>query len=148
MECSMPDFPVLHHLPESAQTHVHWVGDAIQASHSLSPPSSPALSLSQHQGLFQLVGSSHQVAKVLDLQYQSFQWIFRVDFLYGWLVWSPCCWDSQESQNPQTWILIPVCLIWKPKYFCFFSPPLSVFLVKPAVILFILFGFGVSDIHQ
>ena len=104
MECSMPDFPVLHHLPESAQTHVHWVGDAIQASHSLSPPSSPALSLSQHQGLFQWVGSSHQVAKVLGLQHQSFQWIFRVDFLYGWLVWSPCSpRDSQESSTPQLW---------------------------------------------
>ena len=51
MDCSMPGFPVLHYLPEFAQTHVHWVGDAIQQSHPLSPPSPPALNLSQHQGL-------------------------------------------------------------------------------------------------
>ena len=76
MDCSMPGFPVLHHLPESAHIHVHWVDDAIQSP--LSPPSPPTLSLSQHQGLFQVVGSLHQVAKVLELQlqHQSFQWIF------------------------------------------------------------------------
>ena len=64
------------------QTHVHWVGDAIQPSHPM-PPSSFPFSLSQHQGLFQWVNSSHQVAKVLELQLQcqSFQWIFRIDFL-------------------------------------------------------------------
>ena len=51
----------------------------------------------QHQGLFQWVSSLHQVAKVLELQRQSFQWLFRVDFLWDWLVWSPCCpTDSQE----------------------------------------------------
>ena len=84
VDCSTPGFPVLHRLPEFTQTHVHWVGDAIQPSHPLSPPSPPALNLSQHQGLFQWVGSSHQVAKVLELQFQhqSFQWIFRVDFHY------------------------------------------------------------------
>ena len=65
-----------------SQTHVHWVDDAIQSSHPLSSPSPPAFSLSQHQGLFQWVGSSHQVTKVLELQlqHQSFQWIFRTDF--------------------------------------------------------------------
>ena len=79
MDCSTPGFPVLHYLSEFAQTHVHWVGDAIQPSHPLSPPS-PALHLFQHQGLFQWVGSSHQVAKVLELQFQhqSFQCVFRV----------------------------------------------------------------------
>ena len=78
-----PSFPVLHYLLEFAQTHVHWVSDAIQACHPLLPPSPPALNLSQHHGLFQCVSSSHQVAKVLELQlqHQSFQWIFRVDFL-------------------------------------------------------------------
>ena len=81
MDCSMPGFPVLHHCPEFAQTHVHWVSDAIQLSHLLSSPSSPTFNLSQPQGLFLWVGSSHQVAKVLELQHQSFQWIFRVDFL-------------------------------------------------------------------
>ena len=77
MDCSMPDFPVHHQLPEFTQTQVHWVSDAIQPSHPLSSPSLPAINLSQHQGLFQWVGSSHQVAKVLEfqLQHQSFQWI-------------------------------------------------------------------------
>ena len=77
MDFSIPDFPVLHHLPEFAQTHVHWVSDAIQLSHPLSSLSSPVLNLSQHWGLFQWVGSSsHQVAKVLEFQPQhsSFQW--------------------------------------------------------------------------
>ena len=68
---------------ECAQTHVHWADDAIHPSLPLSPPSPPALNLSQHQGLFQWVDSLHQVAKVLELplQHQSFQWIFRTDFL-------------------------------------------------------------------
>ena len=83
VNCSMLGFPVLHHLLEFAQTHVHWVGDAIQPSHPQLPPSHPALSLSQHHGLFQWVSASHQMGKVLELQFQnqSFQWIFRVDFL-------------------------------------------------------------------
>ena len=81
MNCSMPGFAVHHQLPELAQTHVHRVGDAIQPSHPVLSPSLPAFSLSQHQGLFQWVSSSHQVAKVLELQHQSFQWIFRIDFL-------------------------------------------------------------------
>ena len=63
MNRSKPGFPVLHHLPESAQTHVHWVGDVIQPSHPLSPSSPPALHLSQLQGLFQWGGSSYQMAK-------------------------------------------------------------------------------------
>ena len=80
---STPGFPVQHQLLEVAQTHVHQVGDAIQPSHPLSFPSPPAFNLSQHQGLFQWVSSSYQVAKVLglQLQHQSFQWIFRTDFL-------------------------------------------------------------------
>ena len=83
MDCSMPGFPVHHIIPEVTQTHVLWVGDAIQRSHPLSPPSFPAFNLSQHQGLFKWVSSSHQVAKVLELQlqHQSFQGIFRTDFL-------------------------------------------------------------------
>ena len=63
MDCSMPGLPVLHQLPELAQTHVHQVTDAIQPSHPLSSPSSPAFSLSQHQGLFQRISSLHQVPK-------------------------------------------------------------------------------------
>ena len=83
MVYSTSDFPVLHHLPEFAQTHVHWVSDAIQPSHSLLSSSPPVFNLPQHQGLFKWVSSSHLVANVLELQlqHQSFQWIFRVDFL-------------------------------------------------------------------
>ena len=66
-DCSTPGFPVLHHLLEFAQTHVCWVSDAIQPSHPLSSPSPPAFNLSQHQGLFQWVGSLHQMAKALEL---------------------------------------------------------------------------------
>ena len=69
--------------PRIHQTHVHWVGDAIQPSHPLSSPSPPASNLSQHQGLFKWVNSLHETAKVLEfqLQHQSFQWISRTDFL-------------------------------------------------------------------
>ena len=84
MNCSMPGLPVHHHLPEFTQTQVHWVGDAIQPSYPLSSPSPPGpIPPAQHQGLFQWVNSSHEVAKVLEcqLQHQSFQWIFRTDFL-------------------------------------------------------------------
>ena len=81
MGCSTPGFLVFHCLPELAQTHVHWVSDAIQPSHPLSPPSPLALHLFQHQGLFQWVSSSHQVAKVLEFQHESFQWIFSADLL-------------------------------------------------------------------
>ena len=82
MDCSTR-FPVHHHLPQFAQTHVHWVGDTIQPSHLLSSPSPPALNVSLHQGLFQWVSSSYQVAKVLEfqLQHQSFQWTPRTDLL-------------------------------------------------------------------
>ena len=81
MNRSMPGLPVHHQLQEFTQTHVHWVSDAIQPSHPLSSPSPPAFNLSQHQSLFKWVNSSHQVAKVLEFQHQSFQWIFRTDFL-------------------------------------------------------------------
>ena len=105
MDCSTPGFPVHHQLPDLAQTHAHWVGDAIQLSHSLSSPPPPAFNLSQHQGLFKWVSSSNQLAKVLEfqLQHQSFQWIFRTGFLQDWLFGSPCSpRDSQESSpTPQ-----------------------------------------------
>ena len=68
MNRSTPALPVHHQLPESTQTHVHCVSDTIQPSHPLSSPSPPALNLAQHQGLFQWVSSSHQVAKVLEFQ--------------------------------------------------------------------------------
>ena len=65
MYCSMPGCLVLHHFSEFTQAHVHWVGDAIEPFHPLSSPCPPALNLSQHQGLFKWVSSSHQVAKIL-----------------------------------------------------------------------------------
>ena len=105
MDCSTLGFPVHHQIPELTQTHVHRVSDAIQPSHPLPPPSPPAFNLSQHQGLFKWVSSSYQVVKVveLQLQHQSFQRIFRTDFLYNWPVWFPCSpRDSQESSpTPQ-----------------------------------------------
>ena len=84
MDCSMPCLPVHYWLLKLAQTHVHPVGDAIQPSHPLLSPSPFAFNLSQHEGLFKWVSSSHQVAKVVELrfQHQSFQWIFRTDFFY------------------------------------------------------------------
>ena len=83
MNRSTPGLPVHHQLPEFTQIHVHWVGDAIQLSHPLSSPSPPALNPSRHQGLFQWVNSSHEVAKVLEFQFQhqSFQWTPRTDLL-------------------------------------------------------------------
>ena len=87
MDCSTPGSPVFLHLSELAQTHVHWVGDAVQPSLPPSFPSPPAFSRSQHQGLFQWVGSLHQVAKVLEpqFQHQSSRWIVRVvSFRMDW----------------------------------------------------------------
>ena len=105
MDCSTLGLPVHHQLLEFTQIHIHWVGDAIQPSHPLLSPSPLSFNLSQHQGLFQGVSSSHQVAKVLEfqLQHQSFQWIFRTAFLSDGLVGTPCSpRDSQESSpTPQ-----------------------------------------------
>ena len=105
MNRSTPGLPVRHQLPEFTQTHVHPVSDAIQPSHPLSSPSPPASNPSQHQGLFQWVNSSHEVANVLEfhLQHQSFQRNPRADLLQNGLVRSPCSpRDSQESSpTPQ-----------------------------------------------
>ena len=127
MNRSMPGLPVHHHLPEFTQTHVYWVRDAIQPSHPLLSPSPPSLNLAQHQGLFQWVGSSHQVAKVLELQFQhlSFQWIFKADFLYDWLVWFPC--SPRDSQE--------------------FSPTLE-FKSINSLVLSLLYGPAVTSIHD
>ena len=84
---STPGLPVHHQLLEFTQTHVHRVGDAIQPSHPLLASSPPAPNTSQHQGLFQWVKSSHEMAKILEfqLQHQSFQWTLRTDLLLDWL---------------------------------------------------------------
>ena len=126
MEYSMPDSPVLLYLPEFVQIHVPWVGEAMQVSHPLLP-SSLTFNLSQHQGLFQWVSSLHQVATVLELQlqHQSFQWIFRVDFLWDWLIWSNCCSrDSQESSPaPQFKSIHSLVLSWSLVFTVQFSHP-------------------------
>ena len=98
MDCSTTGLPVYRQPLEFTQMHIHWVFDAIQPSHPLSSPS-PTLNISQHQGLFKWVTSSHQVAKVLEfqLQHQSFQWIFRTDFFKDGLFGSPC--SPRESQE-------------------------------------------------
>ena len=114
MNCSTPGLPVHHQLPESTQTHIHWFSDAIQPSHPLSSPFPPALNLSQHHGLFKWVSSSHEVAKVLELQLQnqSYQWTPRTDPLWDGLVGSPCSpRDSQESvPTPQFKSINPLVL--------------------------------------
>ena len=83
MDYSTPGFPVHHQLPEIIQTQDHWVSDVIQPSHPLSSPFPSTFNLSQHWGLFKLISSMHQEAKVLEFQYQheSFQWVVRTDFL-------------------------------------------------------------------
>ena len=81
MNRSMVSFPVHHQLPEFTQTHIHWVGDAIQPSRPLLSSSLPAFNFSLHKGLFKWLCSLHQVAKVLEFQHRSFQWILRTDFL-------------------------------------------------------------------
>ena len=115
MNRSMPGLPVHHQLLEFTQTHVHWVGDAIQPSLPLSSPFLPALNLSQHQGLFKWVSSSHQVAKVLELQlqHQSFQWTPRTNLLLDRLVGSPCSpRDSQESSQKASILLCSALFIY------------------------------------
>ena len=82
MDCDIPGFPIHHQLQKLAQTHVHWVSDAIQPSHPLLSLSPPAFNLSQHQGLFKWVSSSHEVAKVLEFQLQHQDW-----FPLGWTGW-------------------------------------------------------------
>ena len=101
MNCSTPGLPVHHQLPKFTQIHVHWVSDAIQPSHPLSCPFPPTFKLSQHQGLFKLVSSSHQMAKVLEfqLQHKPFQWSPKTDFLYDGLVGSP--YSPRDSPKPQ-----------------------------------------------
>ena len=83
MDCRTPGLPVHHQLREFTQTHVHWVSDTIQPSHSLSSLSPPAFNLYQHQGLFKWISSLHHVPKLLEfqLQHPSFQWTPRTDFL-------------------------------------------------------------------
>ena len=86
----IPGYPVLHHLPEFAQTHVHWIGDAIQPSHLLSPPFPPALNISQHQGIFQWVSSSHQMASTHPNYHSGFMGPLE-GFCHSWRAFREGC---------------------------------------------------------
>ena len=111
MDCSMSDSPVLHYLSEFAQIHVHWVGDAIQ-------PSPPALNLSQHQGLFQWIGSSHQVmVDIISDQFSSLH------------ICSPVC--GHTSLTSLIWRLTPL-ISRSPERFLQWPPS---FLFVPLVFL-------------
>ena len=116
MNPSTPGLPVHHQLPESTQTHAHRVGDAIQPSHPLLSPSPPAPNPSQHQGLFQWVNSSHEVAKVLEfqLQHQSFQWTPRTDVLQDGLEGSPCGPRDSLESSPTSHHNLDLILIYLP----------------------------------
>ena len=104
MNCSMPGLPVHHQLSEFTQTHVHWVGDAIQPFHPLSSPSPPAFNHFQHHGLFKWVSSLHQVAKVLEFQLQyhstSNEYSGSISFRIDWF-------DLLAIQGTQVFSLAP-----------------------------------------
>ena len=108
MNCSTTGLPIPHHLPKFVQVHVHCIGNAIQPSHPLIPSSPSVLSLSQHQGLYQWVGGLHQMIEILELQLQSqsFQWVFRVEFPQDWMVWSPCCPRNFSQPYFQGWCML------------------------------------------
>ena len=113
MDCSIPGFSILHCLPESAQTQVHWVDDAIQPPHPPSPPSLPALSLYQHQSLCQRVGSSHQVAKALELQLQ--HQVLPVNIQ----AWFPLGWTGLVSLLSKGLSRVfSNTAVWKHQFFC------------------------------
>ena len=100
MDCSKPNFPVLHHLPELTQTHVHWVDDAIQKSGPLLSLSPTAFYLSQYQDLFQWIGSLYQVTQVLEPHHQFFQRNPRADLLQNGLIGFPCSPRDIQQSSP------------------------------------------------
>ena len=128
MTWSMLGFPVFYYLPEFVWTYVHWVSDAIQLSHPLLPPSFPAPNLSQHQGVFQWVVSSHQVAKVLaiQLQHQSFQWISSVH----WFPLGLTGWISLKSKDFKE------------------SSPVPQFKKTNSLVLILLYGPTLTSVHE
>ena len=105
----MPGFPILHCLPEFAQTHIHWFNDAFQPSHPLLPPSLSALNLSQQQDLFQWTDSSPQVAKVLEFQHQPFQTI------PDWFPLGLTGWISLQSKGLSR--VFSSTTVWKHQFF-------------------------------
>ena len=106
INCSTPGFPVLHYLPELAQTHVHWVSDAFQSSHPLSSPSPPAFRLFQHKGLSSELALRIRWPKYWSISFSmSFQWTFRVDLIIHWV---RIKWLTQSSKE-RGWMTIAVC---------------------------------------
>ena len=104
MDCSMPGLPFHHLLPVFIETHVHWVGYAIQPSHPPSFFSSPTFNLSQHHGLFQWVSSSYQVAKVLELQHQpSNEYLRLISFMVDWFDLSQDISYKIQSISESSW---------------------------------------------
>ena len=121
MDCSTPGLPVLHQLPEFTQIHVQWVGDAIQPSHLLSSPSPPALNLSQLQGIFQWVSSSHQVAKVLKLSFSISPSNEHTGLIsLGWTDWTSLQSEGLSRVFPNTTVQKHWFFVVKP----FYGPPL------------------------
>ena len=104
--------------PSSCSLH-QWCRPAFSSSYTFF---SSAFNLSQHQGLFQWVICLHQMTKILELQlqHQSFQWIFRVDLPYDWLVWSPCCPRGFQESSPTPWFKginsLAFCLLYSPAF--------------------------------
>ena len=97
MDCGIPGLPTLHHLLEFAQVQVHCISDAMQSSNPLTTSSPSALSLFQNQGLFQWVSSLNHKTKILELQHQSLQGVFRVD---DWMIGSPCYPSNSQELSP------------------------------------------------
>ena len=118
--CSKSGSPVPHHLLKFAQVHVHCIGDAVQPSHSLTPSSS-ALNLYNIRD-FPMSCCSHQMTKILELQlqHQSFQWLFRVNLPEDWLVWSPCSPRDFQESSPVAQFegmnFLSFCLLYHPAH--------------------------------
>ena len=125
MDCSMPGFPILHYLLEFAQAHVRSISDAIQRSHPVSPTSPPAFSLSQHQGLFQWVSSSHQVAKIIGASASVLPMTIKGWLPLGLTGWSP--WSLRNSQE---------------------SSPAPQFEGSNSSVLSLLYGPAVTSVHD
>ena len=138
MDCSRPGFPVLHHLPELAQTHVLWVSDTIHPSCPLSFPSLPAFKFPQHQDIYQRVGSSNQVAKVLELQLQH-QFISVQSFNHVWLFATPWTAAYQASLSITNFLsllkLISIESV-MPSNHLIFCHPLLLSSIFPSIIVF------------
>ena len=132
MDCSMPGFPVCHQLLELAQTHIHWVSDAIQPSHPLWSLYPPAFNLSQHQGFPEsgfpsifsnesdFASGGQSIVESFTVLYWkskvlSFLWIFRTDFFRDWLVWSPC--SPRDSQDLLQHHSLKVSILWCSAFF-------------------------------